>query len=156
MTKKCLFAAAKVTFESLLGSKSHFVWSLVRLLTKRSLRLLFVWEPARPLQGSLGPSGPEMPKKSRKCLSGPPAWDPERVSKKSGRSPKTLSRHFPETLQRLPRLFPRLFGDSFGLPGRRPGRHFRDFFGFSGPPGLRDPCKGQAGSQLLVSFESDK
>ena len=31
------------------------------------------WEPARPLQRSLGPSGLEMPKKSPKCLPKPPA-----------------------------------------------------------------------------------
>ena len=49
------------------------------------------WEPARPLHRSLGPFGPEMPKKSRKYLPGPPAPEPRKVSKKSreqsGKSP---------------------------------------------------------------------
>ena len=33
-----------------------------------------------------------------------------------------------------------------------PGRHFRDFFGISGPEGPRDLCKGRAGSQVCSLF----
>ena len=73
------------------------------------------------LQTSLGPSGPEMPKKSRKCLSGPPAPGPQQVSKKSRNTPKTLSRHFPETLRRLAGLSPRPGG-----PGGHAQRALRD------------------------------
>ena len=33
-----------------------------------------------------------------------------------------------------------------------PGRHFSDFFGVSGPPGPRDPCKWPTGSQKIPDF----
>ena len=80
------------------------------------------WERARPLQRSLGRSGPEMPKKSRKCLPGP-----QKVSKKSWNTPKTLSRHSPETLRTLPGLSPRLFGDFLGPPLGDVSRLSREF-----------------------------
>ena len=72
------------------------------------------------------------PKKtSRKCLPGPPAPGPQTVSKKSQNTPKTLSRHFPETLRRLPALSPRLFRDFLGVPGpEAPGDIFETFLGF--------------------------
>ena len=63
---------------------------------------------------SLGPSGSEMPKKSRKCLLGPAARDPEKVSKKSRGQSKntlqTLSGDSPKTSQTVPKTFRRLFG----------------------------------------------
>ena len=97
------------------------------------------WEPARPLDGSLGPSGPEMPKKSRKCLSEPLAQDPEKVFKKSGGQSKNTLQTLSETLRRLPRLSPRLFGHFkfWGPMAGDRGRHFRDFFGILGPEGRR-------------------
>ena len=56
----------------------------------------------------------------------------QEVSKQSReQSEKTLSTHFPETLRRLPRLFPRLFGDSSGLFGAGgPGDIFETFLAF--------------------------
>ena len=55
-------------------------------------------EPARPLQRSPGPFGPEIPKKSRKCLLDLPAPEPRKVSKKSweqsGKSPENVERVF--------------------------------------------------------------
>ena len=86
-----------------------------------------------PLTGGL--SGPEMPKKSRKCLPGPPAWDLQKVSgtvwEVSGESPESVWRVFPDFLATF----------SVSQAGG-PRRHFRDFFGISGPEGSRDPCKG--------------
>ena len=109
---------------------------------------LKIWEQARPLQRSLGPSGPKMPKESRKCLPGPPARDP----KKSPKSPGTLQKHSPDTFRRLSGDFrdcPRDFFETFWGPGAGgAGRHFRGSFGISGPEGPRYLCKGRAGSQL--------
>ena len=59
------------------------------------MRAFSTWEPARPLQRSFGPSGPEMQKESRKCLPGPPAPEPQKVSKKS----RGQSRKSPESLR---------------------------------------------------------
>ena len=88
-----------------------------------------------------------MPKKSRKCLPGP------RDPKKSPESPGTLQKHSPDTFRRLSGDFPdcpRDFLETFWGPGAGgPGRHFRDFFGISGPKGPGDLCKGLAGSQAL-------
>ena len=103
---------------------------------------LFYWEPARPFQRSLGPFGPEMPKRSRKCLPGPPAPESRKVSKKSreqsGKSPESLRRVSKESFQTVPETF---------------WRHFRDLFGISGPKGPRDLCKGRAGSQFLYQLQ---
>ena len=106
------------------------------------------WEPARPLQRSLGPSGPEIPKKSRKCLPGPPAPGPQKVSKKSrgqsGKSPESLRKVSGECFWTVPGTFWRLKC----LPGpEAPGDILVYFFGISGPEGPRDLCKGRAGSQ---------
>ena len=92
---------------------------------------------ARAPFGECQPPGP----KCRKSLENVRGLRPEKVSKKRVDSPKTLSRHFLETLRRLLRLSPRLFGDFFGVPDRR-------LFGISGPEGPRDPCKGRTGSQM--------
>ena len=94
--------------------------------------------PAR-LQRSL-PPGPKCRKSLENVSRGLQPRDPKKSPESLGGSPKTLSRHFPETLRRLPL---RLFG---GFLGSR-GLHFRDFFGISGPNGLRGLCKGRAGSQ---------
>ena len=80
-------------------------------------------EPARPLQRSLRPSGPEIPKKSRKCL-------PKSLQKVSG----TVRKDSCDTFRRLPKLFPRLFGVTFRETFSRFFRHI------SGP---KDLCKGQ-------------
>ena len=45
-------------------------------------------ETSRELQESLGPSGPEIPKKSEKSLLGPPAPASQKVWKKSRKSPE--------------------------------------------------------------------
>ena len=111
-------------------------------------------KPARPLQRSLEPLGPEMPKKSRKCLPGPLAPEPRKVSKKS--SLGTVGKDSFDTFRRLSGHFPdcsRDFLETFrGSGAGGPGRNFRDFFGISGPKDPRDLCKGRAGSQ----HENDK
>ena len=45
-------------------------------------------QPA-PYRGLSGPQGPKC-RKNLECLTGPVAWDPEKVSEQSGDSPKTL------------------------------------------------------------------
>ena len=77
-------------------------------------------EPSHELQESLGPSGPEIPKKSEKCLPGPPALGPQKVRKKSRKSPKSLEKVSFETFARL-----------FGTPGpEAPGDIFQTLLGF--------------------------
>ena len=89
-----------------------------------------------------GLEGPEMPKKSRKCLPGPPAPEPRKVSKKS----REQSKKSPESVERVFSDCSRDFLETFRRSGAGgPGRHFLDFFGISGPKGPRDLCKG-AGS----------
>ena len=84
---------------------------------KNVIMLYYSCEPACPLQRSLGPFGPEMPKKSLKCLPGPPTPEPREVSKKSreqsGKSPESLRKVSKESFQTVPGTFP--------------GKHFRDF-----------------------------
>ena len=58
-------------------------------------------EPARPLQRSLGPSWPEMPKKSRDVSRHPAPGTPESLQRVPEHSKNTFTRHFPETLRRL-------------------------------------------------------
>ena len=90
-----------------------------------------IWEPARPLQRSLGPFRPEIPKKSRKCLPGPPAPEPRKVSKifKSlGNNLGSLPRVSGKCRKSLFGLFARLFGDFSGFPGRRPRETFYETF----------------------------
>ena len=103
-------------------------------------------EPSDELQESLGPSGPEIPKKSEKSLPGPPAPGSQKVWKKSRKSPEqTLSRLFPD----FSGLF-RDFFQTFWDPGAGgPGRLFSDFLGISGPEGARDSCSSRESSQLL-------
>ena len=83
---------------------------------------------------SLGPSGPETPKKSEKCLPGPPAPGPPQESGKS--LEKVFSGPFRDFFQTL---------ETFS-------RFFSDFFGVSGSDRPRDPCKWPTGSQLSGSF----
>ena len=96
-------------------------------------------EPAHPLQRSLGPFGAKVPKKSRNCLLGPPAPEPQNVS-------GTVRKDSFDTLWRLSGGFPDCspdFLETFrGCGAGDPGIHFRDFFGISGPKSLRDLCKG--------------
>ena len=104
-------------------------------------------ERARPLQRSLGPFRPEMPKKSRKCL---PPGTPKSLQKVSG----TVRKVSGECRKILLGLFPRLFGDFSGFRGRRPRETFSRL---SGPKGSRDLCKGRARSpQNLESRNSQK
>ena len=97
------------------------------------------WEPARPLQRSLVPSGPEMPKKSRKCLPGPPGPGPQKNFQKVLEHTK---KHSPDTFRRLrrfPRLSPRLCGDFLGSQGRRPRETFSRLSRHFGPGGPERP-----------------
>ena len=92
-----------------------------------------------------------MPKKSRKCLPGPPAPEPRKVSKKSQEQSEktlsTLSGDSPVTSQTIAETFSRLFGE----PGpEAPGDIYETFSVISGPSGPRDLCKGRAGSQPLA------
>ena len=84
------------------------------------------------------------------------AQNAEKVSIVSPGTPKSLQEvpeHFksPDTFWRvsgdLPDCPQDFLGTFWGLGARGPGRHFRDFFGISGPEGPGDPCKGRAGSQ---------
>ena len=95
---------------------------------------------SRELQESLGPSGPEIPKKSGKSLPGPPAPGPQKVWKKSRTD-------IFETFSRLFGLFRDFFQTFWGPGAGGPGRLFPDFFGISGPEGLRDSCSSREGSQ---------
>ena len=102
--------------------------------------LIFRWEPARPLQRSLNPSGPEMPKKSRNCLSGPPAPGPPKSLQKV---PRTLQKHSPHTFWRLSGDLPdcpRDFFETFWGPGPLgPGDIFETFLAFLARSG-RSAC----------------
>ena len=82
---------------------------------------LFYYQPG-PYQGLSGPPGP----KCRKCLPASGHGTPRKVRTVQ----KTLSRHFPETLRRLPRLCPGLSGDFLGFRRLRPRETFRDFLAF--------------------------
>ena len=73
--------------------------------------------------------------------------DPEKVSKKSRDSPKVLSRYFPETLQRLPRLSPRLWRCLWGPRPEAPREIFETFSAFRARRARE--TKGRAGSQSL-------
>ena len=83
-----------------------------------------VSEPSRELQESLGPSGPEIPKKSGKSLPGPPALGSRKVSKKSEKSGKSLEN-----------VCSGLFRDFSGRRGQRPQETFSRLFGDFGPGG---------------------
>ena len=78
----------------------------------------FWWEPVDHLQGSLGPSGPETPKKSEK-----------RLPRESG---KSLEKSFLDLFRSFGFVglhpLPRLFADSRGVPAS--GDFFSDFSKF--------------------------
>ena len=79
------------------------------------------WEPLDELQESLGPSGPETPKKSEKRLPGPPA------SKKVWKKSRT---YICKTSFQTFRTFFETFSRLFGARGRRRRSLFSDFLGF--------------------------
>ena len=83
-----------------------------------------LWEPARPLQRSFGPSAPEMPRKSRKCLPGPEAPGPPKSQKSLGESPASLRRVSGKCLQSVFGVF----RDFLGSRGRRPRETFSRLF----------------------------
>ena len=123
---------------------------------KRNTKRRFLdWEPARPLQGSLTPSRPEMPKKSRKCLAGPLDRVPEKVSKKSreqsGKSPESLRKVSGECFW----TFSGLFGDFFRVPGQRPRETFSRLFRHFGPGGPERPLQG-AGWFPILGCQDDR
>ena len=66
-------------------------------------------QPA-PYRGLSGPPGPKCRKSLENVSRDLRPWDPTKSPKSPGDSPKTLSRHFTETLRRLPGLCPGLFG----------------------------------------------
>ena len=80
---------------------------------------------------------------------------PKKSPKSPGDSPKTLSRHSPETLQRLPGLSPRLFWDFLGSRGRRPRETFSRLFWDFGPGGPERPLSG-AGWFPKISLKISK
>ena len=99
------------------------------------------WEPVDHLQGSLGPSGPETPKKSEKKSPGASGPGTPRESgkslEKSGESGKSL--------EKVPKDFFETFSRLSGGPGAGgPGRLFSDFFGVSRARRAREtPVNGQ-------------
>ena len=104
-------------------------------------------QPA-PLQRSLGPSGPEIKKKVSKMSPGASGPGTPKSLKKVSGTVREVSGESPESVWRVFLDCPRDFLETFWGPGAGgPGRHFRDFFGISGPEGPRDLCKGRAGSQ---------
>ena len=88
-------------------------------MARTALRVAkFSCERARPLQRSLGPFAPEMPKKSRECLRGLRPRNP---------SPKSLQRVSKESFRTVPETFWRLFG----VPGpEAPGDILETFSAF--------------------------
>ena len=91
------------------------------------------WNQPAPYRGLSGPSGPKCRKSLENVSRG--LREPRKSPESLGNSPKRLFRHFPETLWRLPRLFPGLL-ETFQGPGAGgPGRHFRHF----GPEGPERP-----------------
>ena len=106
---------------------------------ERSEILPEIWEPVDHLQGSLGPSGPETPKKAENSL---PPESGKSLSKKSGESGKSL--------EKVPKDFSRLFP-----PGPDAPRDFFGLFGVFGCGGPRDPVNGQrAPNQRFQEFPS--
>ena len=102
-----------------------------------------IWEPIGHLQGSLGPSAPETPKKSEK--------------KSPGASGPGTPRESGKSLEKVPKDFFETFSRLSGGPGAGgPGRLFSDFLGVSGPEGMRDPCKWPTGSQASISRKSGR
>ena len=85
---------------------------LLQFLARRAGRLLYHWSGTSPplTEVSLGPFGPELPKKSRKCLHGPPALEPQKVSK---RSRGTVRRDSLDTFRRLSGEVSRDFLETF-------------------------------------------
>ena len=99
---------------------------------------LKIWDPARPLEESPGPFGPEIPEESPKESPPPRSKKCPKQSRKSLRSLKTVFFETPDTLPR------------FGARGRKaPGDSFGDSSGIPGPKGPGDSSKGSAGSQIL-------
>ena len=103
-------------------------------------------QPA-PYRGLSGPPSPKSQKSLENVSRGP--GTPKSLKKVSG-TVREVSGESPESVWRVFLDCPRDFLETFWGPGAGgPGRHFRDFFGISGPEGPRDLCKGRAGSQFL-------
>ena len=105
-------------------------------------KFINTWEPVDYLQGSLGSSGPEPPKKSekKKPLG---VWGP-RTPQESGKSLEKVFRNLFETFSRLSQTFSRLFPDSRGVPRpEAPGDFFRLFSGFRAQRDRETPVNGQ-------------
>ena len=130
--------------------------------------------PPGPLQGSLGPFGPEVspgvspktgvsPEVSHGVSPGPFGPGLRSVQKVSRECPRsvwdtfsTLQGHSRDTFWTLRSLGPKGPGDTpWDTPGDTPV--FGDTPGdTSGPKGPRDPCSGPGGSQTYYSFLSRK
>ena len=107
-------------------------------------------EPSDELQESLGPSGPEIPKKSEKKSPGAYGTGvPKSLEKVSKKSRTDIF----ETFSRLVGLFRdffQTFSRLFGTPApEAPGDFFQTFWGISGPEGPRDSCSSSEGSQSM-------
>ena len=108
-----------------------------------------VCEPSDELQESLGPSRPEIPKKSEKSLPGPPAPGSPKVWKKSRKSPEIHQKfQFCVVLDFSGGYFQGLFAD----PPRK--TLFETFFAILGPEGPETPVNGRSGRKnTLCAFE---
>ena len=136
--------AMKAVKDSSLGLSAHF-----------ELQPWAIWTHglgARwPFTGSLGPSGPERPRKCLKKVSQgrrAPPESLEKVSKKSFRDLfETFSRLFPDSPGPCESLFPDFFQTLRGPGAGGPRRlFFRLFRGLS-----ERPCKWPTGSQLMAT-----
>ena len=97
-----------------------------------------------PLQRSLRRFGTQMPRKSRKCLPGPPAPKPPKSLQKVWGAVRKASVDTFRRLSRalLPRLSLRLLGDSSGFRGQRPLKTFSRLFRHFGPEAPERPLQG--------------
>ena len=107
-------------------------------------------------QRSLEPFGPEMSKKSRRRRPRNPEKSPESL----GNTPKRLFRHFPETIQRLPRVFPRLFGVVGVLRQEAPRDIFEIFSAFRARRARETSVRGglvpNAGEKTCDAVETER
>ena len=108
----------------------------------------YFWEPARPLQR---PPGPEMPKKSRKCLLGPPARDPKKSRKSLGDSPGSLGRVSGKCLESVFGVFRDFLETFLGSRGRSPRETFSRLFRHFGPWGPERPLQGAGWLPMLFA-----
>ena len=140
LTAKQLLHGAKRRGTANTHPESAFGWVLIGWALGRSEAC----EPPDELQESLGPSGPEIPKKSEKSLLGFGFGVPkslEKVSKKSEKSGKSLENVCSGLFRDL--------SQTFGDPG--PGDFFQTFWGFRARRARETPVARRGGSQSEAS-----